>query len=117
MTKKLKITVLGKTYEVLVEEIEEGAVSIPTPSVKETVKTPLYAEPKPVSEVTSPVSGTVTDIAVHIGDELHSGDRLCTVEAMKMKNSIPAPIDGVVTKILVRVGDTVESGALLITME
>ncbi len=114
MTKKLKITVLGKSYEVLVEELEESGASAP---VKEMVKTPLYSEPKPVTEVISPVNGTVSAIAVHVGDELHSGDRLCTVESMKMDNTIPAPIDGVVTQILVRIGDTVQSGDVLITME
>lgn len=117
MTKKLKITVLGKSYEVLVEEIEESAAPAAVTPVKEAVKTPLYTEPKPLSEVNAPVSGIISDIAVHVGDEVHSGDRLCTVEAMKMQNAIPAPIDGVVTQILVRVGDTVEGGDVLITME
>ena len=119
MIKKLKITVLGKTYEVLVEEMEDGT-NIPSSTItpiKETVKTPLYAEPKPVTEVNAPVSGTISDIAVHVGDEVHSGDRLCTIEAMKMQNAIPSPIDGVVTQILVRVGDNVEGGDVLITME
>lgn len=119
MTKKLKITVLGKTYDVVVEEIEE-ATSSATPAaapVKETVKVPLYADPKPQTEVCAPVSGIVSDIAVHVGDEVHSGDRLCTVEAMKMQNAIPSPIDGVVTQIPVRVGDSVEGGDLLIVLE
>lgn len=117
MTKKLKITVLGKTYDVVVEEIEEVLATPVAAPVKETVKMPLYADPKPLTEVTAPVSGTVSDIAVHVGDEVHSGDRLCTVEAMKMQNTIPSPIDGIVTQIPVRVGDTVEGGGVLIVLE
>ena len=113
MMKKLKITVLGKSYEVLVEELEESS-SAP---VKELVKTPLYSEPKPVTEIISPVNGAVSSIAVHVGDEVHSGDPLCTVESMKMHNHIPAPIDGIVTQIVAHVGDTVQSGDVLITME
>ena len=114
--KKLKITVLGKTYDVVVEEIEESASPATAPA-KETVKIPLYADPKPQTEVSAPVSGIVSDIAVHVGDEVHSGDRLCTVEAMKMQNAIPSPIDGVVTQIPVRVGDSVEGGDVLIILE
>ena len=117
MMKKLKITVLGKTYDVLVEEIEENGTQATVAPAKEMVKMPLYSEPKPVTDIISPVGGVISDIAVHIGDEVHSGDRLCTVESMKMENAIPAPIDGVVTQILVRIGDTVQSGDLLITME
>lgn len=118
MTKKLKITVLGTTYEVLVEEVNDAKEEAANATPKEApMPAPLYAKPKQTIEVTTPLSGTVSDIAVHVGDTVRGGDALCTVEAMKMQNIIPAPKDGTVSQIPIRVGDSVDTGALLIVIE
>ena len=119
MIRKLKITVLGETYDVTVEDVSDPADTPAESSVgSDAAKpAPIYAEPKPVIEVKSQLSGIVSGIAVNVGDEVHSGDGLCTIEMLKMQNTIPSPIDGVVTGLLVGVGDSVEPGALLITLE
>jgi pyruvate carboxylase len=44
------------------------------------------------------------------------GDKLVTLEAMKMYTTINSPIDGVVEEILVAVSDTVESKDLLVRL-
>ncbi len=117
MIKKLKITVLGETYDVTVEEVEETR-DTPIEAAAEIMKpAPIYADPKPVTEVRSPISGVVSGVAVKVGDEVKNGDCLCTIEVMKMANTIPAPLDGVVTAVLVKAGDTVETETVLITME
>lgn len=120
MTKKLKITVLGTVYEVLVEEVTENKeepVSVYTAPKEMPAPPPLYAKPKQITEVKAPLSGTVSEISVVVGDMVRGGDVLCAVEAMKMQNSIPSPVDGTVTQIAIRVGDSVDNGDLLITIE
>ena len=117
--KKLLITVLGKTYEVLVEDMGEVskeqsgyvehpvAPSVPLPPVERNT----------ALRVSAPMSGTVIDIAVSVGDDLVAGAPLLTLEAMKMQNVIPAPKDGTVREILVRKGDSVSAGTLLFIID
>ena len=118
MIKKLKITVLGETYDVTVEEIiDPSEVPTEAPAAEPAKATPVYADPKPVTEVKSPISGVVSSINVKVGDTVTNGDALCTVDVLKMENMIPSPIDGVVTGILVNTGDSVEPDTVLITLE
>lgn len=117
--KKLKITVLGKTYEVLVEDM--GEVSAEQPAYAERI-VPSSVPVPPVERnttttVSAPMSGTVTDISVAVGAGVTAGDPLLTLEAMKMQNIIPAPKDGVVREILVRKGDSVSSGTPLFIID
>ena len=111
--KKLMITVLGKTYEVLVEDMGEvsgeqtvysehaGPPSVPVPPVERNTAV----------TVSAPMSGTVIEITAAVGDEVEAGAPLLKLEAMKMQNIIPSPKDGTVREILVRRGDTVSTGA------
>jgi hypothetical protein len=48
-----------------------------------------------------------------VGAKVTKGDKLLTLEAMKMQTTIYAPCDGVVEQIFVQVGETVESKDLL----
>ena len=110
--KKLKITVLGKTYEVLVEDMGEVTADQPVYAdriIPSSVHVPPV-ERNTTTTVSAPMSGTVTDIAVITGATVTAGTPLLTLEAMKMQNTIPAPKDGVVREILVRKGDSVSSG-------
>lgn len=118
--KKLKITLLGKTYEVLVEDM--GEVSAEQTAYAEHVVTPPSVPLSPIERntattVSAPMSGTIIDIAVTRGTAVAAGDPLLTLEAMKMQNTIPAPKDGVVREILVNVGDTVSSGAAMFIID
>ena len=111
--KKLKITVLGKSYEVLVEDMGDVAAE-QTPYAEHTI--PASVPVPPVERNTSvtvsaPMSGTVIEITANVGDEVQSGSPLLKLEAMKMQNIIPAPKDGKVREILVRKGDSVSTGA------
>ncbi|MGH8982198.1 MAG: acetyl/propionyl/methylcrotonyl-CoA carboxylase subunit alpha [Acidimicrobiales bacterium] len=57
--------------------------------------------------VTSPMPGVVVAVHVGVGDEVHAGQQLVAVEAMKMEHAVVAPVDGVVTELLVRQGQSV----------
>ena len=53
---------------------------------------------------------------VQVGTQVHKGDTLCIVEAMKMMNEIKADRDGIVTEILVSDGDIVEYNQALMVI-
>jgi propionyl-CoA carboxylase alpha chain len=61
----------------------------------------------------APMPGTVTRIAVSVGDEVPEGAPLLWMEAMKMEHRIAAPTAGVVTELAVRTGQQVDLGAVL----
>jgi pyruvate carboxylase len=45
------------------------------------------------------------------------GDKLLTLEAMKMQTTLYTPCDGTVAEVNVKVGDTVESKDLLVLIK
>jgi pyruvate carboxylase len=74
------------------------------------------ADPTKPDEIAAPIPGLVASVAVSVGSKVHKGDKLLTLEAMKMYTTINAPEDGVVDELLVAVGDTVESKDLLLRL-
>ena len=54
---------------------------------------------------------------VEVGKEIHKGDVIGIIEAMKLMNEVTAAVDGVVKEILVADGDMVEYGQILITLD
>jgi len=69
------------------------------------------------AEVRSIMPGRVTALLVKEGQEIHAGQGVVVVEAMKMENELPSPRDGRVTSLRVVQGQTVEAGTLLFTVE
>ena len=63
--------------------------------------------------VLAPMPGQVTAVAVREGDTVTKGQKLLTLEAMKMEHTLTAPFDGVVTRLPASVGAQVEHEALL----
>ena len=63
--------------------------------------------------VVAPMPGRVIAIAVAAGDTVAKGQRLVTVEAMKMEQRLVAPFDGVVADLTAEVGRQVVEGQLL----
>ena len=55
-------------------------------------------------------------VAVAAGDAVEAGQRLLSVEAMKMENELRAPRAGTVERIAVAAGQTVELGDTLIVI-
>ena len=55
----------------------------------------------------STLSGKIIKIFAEPGDEIKKGDRLITIEAMKMENLIIAETDAKIAKILAKEGDIV----------
>ncbi len=85
-------------------------------SVKPTVKARVKADAAKANEVGAPIPGLVTVVSVSVGAKVAKGDKLLTLEAMKMQTTIYAPCDGVVEDVSVRVSDAVESKDLLMKL-
>jgi biotin carboxyl carrier protein len=66
---------------------------------------------------TTPVPGTVTHVAVAVGDEVEAGAALVVLEAMKMEHTIRADAAGTVTEIHVSVGQSVDAHTVVATVE
>ncbi|HEY3864352.1 MAG TPA: pyruvate carboxylase [Verrucomicrobiae bacterium] len=90
--------------------------SVTDRSVQLKAKTRPKADPADPLQVAAPIPGLITSLAVNVGAKVAKGDKLLTLEAMKMQSTIYAPGDGTVEAIHAQVGDTVESKDLLLKM-
>jgi pyruvate carboxylase len=74
------------------------------------------ADPADVLQVGAPIPGMVTALNVTVGSRIAKGDRVATLEAMKMQTTLYAHADGVVSELLAALGDAVEAGDLLVKL-
>jgi len=81
-----------------------------------TVAEREHADPDIPGHVAAPLTGVVT-VTVEVGDKVDAGQRVATVEAMKMESSINAPITGTVERIAVPHGSPVEPGDLILVLK
>ncbi len=66
--------------------------------------------------VTAEFTACVWQVSVRPGERVRAGQRLLSLEAMKMESPATAPADGVVAEILVRPGDQIDAGTVLVTL-
>ncbi len=95
--------------------------------MKVHVRTPRQAElaklmPEKVAPDTSklllcPMPGLIVNVAVQVGDEVHEGQALCTVEAMKMENILKAEKKSTVSKINAAAGDSLAVDEVIMEFE
>ncbi|MDB6109275.1 MAG: pyruvate carboxylase, partial [Pedosphaera sp.] len=86
-------------------------------SVPSKVKARLKADPAIPAQVGAPIPGLITSLAVSVGSKITKGEKLLTMEAMKMQTTIYAQCDGTVQEVHAKVGDTVESKDLLVLIK
>jgi 3-methylcrotonyl-CoA carboxylase alpha subunit len=65
----------------------------------------------------SPMPGRVISVEVRQGDQVTKGQKLLTLEAMKMEHSLAAPFDGIVAELDARTGAQVSEGTMLVRVE
>jgi acetyl-CoA carboxylase biotin carboxyl carrier protein len=75
-------------------------------------------------EVKAPLVGTFyrspspdAEPFVEEGDPVHTDDKLCIVEAMKIMNEIESPVSGIVREVCVKNGKPIEFGQVLFRIE
>jgi len=67
--------------------------------------------------ILAPMPGKVTSVEVSKGEKVAKGQRLLTLEAMKMEHGLVAPFDGVVAELNAKAGAQVQVDALLAKIE
>jgi 3-methylcrotonyl-CoA carboxylase alpha subunit len=68
-------------------------------------------------EIEAPMPGRVTAVEVAHGENVEKGQRLLTLEAMKMEHALVAPFDGTVAELKATAGAQVTEGQLLARIE
>ena len=108
--KKFRITLNGKSYDVVAEIIgdAEAAASVPATAP---------AAPAGTGNLPSPLAGKVVSLQVSVGQSVQAGQQVMTLEAMKMNTVVNAPRGGTVQAILVNPGDSVEEGQPLLSIQ
>ncbi|WP_347717029.1 acetyl/propionyl/methylcrotonyl-CoA carboxylase subunit alpha [Sphingomonas sp.] len=67
--------------------------------------------------ILSPMPGKVTAVDVAIGETVTKGQRLLTLEAMKMEHGLVAPFNGTVAELYAVAGAQVAEGVVLVKLE
>ena len=68
-------------------------------------------------EIEAPMPGRVTAVEIVLGEKVAKGQRLLTLEAMKMEHALTAPFDGTVAELATAQGAQVTEGQLLAKVE
>ncbi|WP_424941990.1 pyruvate carboxylase [Aliiroseovarius crassostreae] len=124
----------GKTLEILLQAVgetdENGEVKVffelngqprvirvPNRLVKATTISRPKAQEGNADHVGAPMPGVVASVAVTAGQEVHEGDLLLTIEAMKMETGIHAERDATVKAVHVSAGGQIDAKDLLVELE
>lgn len=92
-------------------------VSVKDESVETKGESHPKADPAIAGHVGSTMPGMVVLVAVKPGVVVKKGQKLLTLEAMKMETVLNAELDGKVRDVLVQPGSQVETGDLLLVIE
>lgn len=65
----------------------------------------------------APIPGLVVKVLIADGEQVHTGQSLVILEAMKMENDLRAPRAATVGHVKVKPGDRVEQGQVLLTLQ
>ncbi len=142
--KKFNFIINGNSYEVEVLGFEENIAKMEVNGTLYDVevqkelkitKTPTLVRaepPKPTRKeskiprtltqttnmaIKAPLPGTIITVLVKPGDKVAMGQKLLTMEAMKMENNVLSEKDGVVRVVLVKPGQTVAQNEVLVEIE
>jgi pyruvate carboxylase len=86
-------------------------------SATATVTRRPQADPGNLHHLGAPMPGAVQEVLVKPGDTVEKGDRLLTLEAMKVLMYVNSPLSATVKEVLVQPRDHVEGGDLLVVFE
>ncbi|MFZ1324462.1 MAG: biotin/lipoyl-containing protein [Candidatus Contendobacter sp.] len=135
MEKKFRITIEGKQYIVAVEDIstDDAQNLYPSPGSMNVAPVAMTAPVAPATpaavssapaapaaagagDEVAPLGGVVQEVHVSVGQAVSEGEKLVSLEAMKMVTPVMAKRGGTVTSIAVKAGDPVDAGQVLLTI-
>jgi pyruvate carboxylase len=83
------------------------------PELQQSIK----ADPDDPGQIGASIPGMVVSVAVKSGDRVNKGQKLLSLEAMKMQTTVNAEREGRVAEVFVKPGHQVAVGDLLLTLE
>jgi len=86
------------------------------PDAKEAAPADAVVLAHGATGVAAPFTSTVWQVAVTPGQVVTAGEKLMSLEAMKMESSVLVPFDGVIGEIYARPGDQVAPGQILLSL-
>jgi pyruvate carboxylase len=75
------------------------------------------ADPDDPDQIAAPMPGKISNVSVTKGQPVKSGERLLSIEAMKMETAVYSPRDARVASVEVKQGQVVAARDLLVTLE
>ena len=112
-----RVSVNGTEYDVVVEPGDADISQIKPAATTATAAAPAVAAPTTGgTEVRAPLSGSIIDVLVSVGQTIKDGDPVMLIEAMKMETEIRANASGTVQSIAVKKGDSIQSDQSLMTI-
>jgi len=70
-----------------------------------------------IQDVLAPMTGTVKELLVSVGDRVSRGQEVAVLDSMKMEIPVESPNDGMVIEIAVSTPQRIEEGELLLRLE
>ncbi len=124
----------GKTLEVRLQAVGETddigevkvffelngqprVIRVPNGALKAQTAAKPKADPANAGHIGAPMPGSVAGVAVTVGQKVHVGDLLVTIEAMKMETGIHADREATVKAVHVNVGSQIDAKDLLVELE
>ncbi|HPC04545.1 MAG TPA: biotin carboxylase N-terminal domain-containing protein [Syntrophales bacterium] len=90
------------------------AVSLEREKLKSSLTLPEIESLARIGDIRSPISGTINQIYVEVGDVVEDGDILLLMEAMKMHTQLVSEINGTVAEIYAQESRSVDFGEPLL---
>ena len=115
----------GELIEVLLEEVSEDNVAAEssTSVIENDPGESLSTDDRSsdtsgaVKIFQSPMPGIIVSLAVKEGDQVITGDEICVLEAMKMRQILRSDWSGIVKSLRVSPGDQILGGAIILELE
>jgi pyruvate carboxylase len=85
-------------------------------SLASSVRETPMADPADPNQIAAPLPGLVVGVGVTVGDAVRKGQKLLSIEAMKMETTIYAERPARITEVFAAVGRQVKTGELLLKL-
>lgn len=67
--------------------------------------------------IEAPLAGKIVKVLVKAGDSVKEGDVVCTIESLKMENSILAPVSGLIKEVRISLSQSIKAGEIMAIIE
>ena len=113
----VRVLVDGKAIDVDLDHVQVHAAEGAPSETASPGPSELSGPASPTKAFRAPMPGTVISVSVKPGDQVVTGDEICVLEAMKMRQSLRADWSGIVKTVHVQAGQQVLDGDAIVDLE